>query len=137
MHSAIFAVIAASPIATAVASLAPHAVATGVPHATATLSPEMQAQLLNYASQAPKSALAMHFPWLARTFAGAFIFSALLMIVLLAVQTTKQEGLGSSIGSSASTYRRRPGREQQLAGLTTFAAVLFVISATLVSLCGF
>ena len=83
--------------------------------------------------QAQKTPLALHAPWLTHTLAGLFVFAGLALIILLAVQTTRQEGLGSS---RVESYRMRPGMEQQLARLTGMAATLFVITATLVSLTG-
>jgi protein translocase SecG subunit len=120
------------------ATSAPQAAATGVPTATASLSPQLQQALDNYAQQAPKSPLALHFPWLAHLFAGLFVVSAVSLIILLAIQTTKQEGLSGSVGGRVeAAYRARPGVEQQLARLTSFMAMMFVFSAFLVSLSGF
>lgn len=59
-----------------------------------------------------------------------FIFSAILLIGLMSVQTTKTEGLSGSIGGrTESAYRGRLGFDQQLARLTSVIAVGFVILA--------
>ena len=89
---------------------------------------------LRYQSQ---TALQQHAGWLTHTLAGLFIIAALLLIVLLAVQTTKQEGLSGTLGGRVeSAYRGRLGFAGQLARLTTAVAVAFVVIATLVSLAG-
>jgi protein translocase SecG subunit len=85
----------------------------------------------------PKTPLAAKHPWLTHTFAGFFMVSALALVTLLAVQTTKQEGLSGTIGGRVeSAYRPRLGFEQQLQRITTIAAVSFVLFALLVSLSG-
>ena len=69
--------------------------------------------------------------------AGIFILSALALIFLLAVQTTKQEGLTGSIGGRVeSAYRGRLGAEEQLKRVTGIVAVFFVISGFVLSLTG-
>ena len=89
---------------------------------------------LTYQHQSP---LQIHAAWLTHTLAGAFIVAALSLIALLAVQTTKQEGLSGTIGGRVdSTYRGRLGFEGQIARVTGVVAVTFVIIATLVSLAG-
>jgi preprotein translocase subunit SecG len=104
------------------------------PHAAATLSPEQRADLANYAMGGPKTPLAIHAPWLTHLFAGLFIFSAVLLVLLLAVQTTKQESLGGMGGREA--FRPRLGLEGQLARATQAVAMFFVLTATLVSISG-
>ncbi len=89
---------------------------------------------LNYQPQSP---LQQHAAWLTHTFAGLFVASALALIVLLAVQTTKQEGLSGTIGGRVdSSYRGRLGFDGQIARVTGVVAVTFVVIATLVSLSG-
>jgi protein translocase SecG subunit len=112
------------------------AVATPVAKATTlTLTPD-QLKLLE-AAAGPKSPLAMHAGWLTHAFAGVFIFSAILLIVLLAIQTTKQEGLSGTIGGRVeSAYKGRVGMDKQLQRFTTGVAITFVLFATLVSLSG-
>jgi protein translocase SecG subunit len=116
------------------------AVATPVAKATTlTLTPAQLEQLRAAAGSAggPKSPLALHAAWLTHTFAGIFIFSALLLIVLLAIQTTKQEGLSGTIGGKVeSAYRGRVGIDKQLQRFTAAVAIAFVLFATLVSLSG-
>jgi preprotein translocase subunit SecG len=118
------------------------AAATPVAKATAAaikLTPEqiqnlMASQSLKYQAQSP---LATHAPWLTHTLAGIFIVSAIAFIGLLAVQTTKQEGLSGTIGGRVdSTYRGRLGFEGQIARVTGGVAVVFVVVATIVSLSG-
>jgi protein translocase SecG subunit len=125
-----FALIAAA--ATAVAT--PAAKAT-----TLTLTPAQLQQLQSAAATVggPKSPLALHAAWLTHTFAGIFVFSALLLIVLLAIQTTKQEGLSGTIGGRVeSAYKGRVGIDKQLQRFTTAVAITFILFATLVSLSG-
>jgi protein translocase SecG subunit len=120
--------------ATATAVATPLAKAT-----TLTLSPAQLQQLEAAAAAAsgPKSPLAMHAGWLTHTFAGVFVISALLLIVLLAIQTTKQEGLSGTIGGRVeSAYKGRVGMDKQLQRFTTAVAITFVLFATLVSLSG-
>jgi protein translocase SecG subunit len=89
-------------------------------------------------TQYVKSPLAEHFPWLAHAFAGFFIASAIALVVLLASQTTKQEGLSGTLGGRVeSAYRPRLGFDQQIQRLTTGVAICFVVFALLVSLSGF
>ncbi len=127
-----FALIAAA--ATAVAT--PLAKAT-----TLTLTPEQIRQLQSAAASAaaagPKSPLALHAAWLTHTFAAIFVLSALLLTLLLAIQTTKQEGLSGTIGGRVeSAYKGRVGIDKQLQRFTTGVAITFVLFATLVSLSG-
>ncbi len=59
------------------------------------------------------------------------------MIALLAVQTTKQEGLSGTIGGRVeSAYRGRLGAEEQLKRLTGVVAVCFVIAGFILSITG-
>jgi preprotein translocase subunit SecG len=89
---------------------------------------------LTYQHQSP---LQQHAAWLTHTLAGGFILAAISLIALLAVQTTKQEGLSGTIGGRVdSTYRGRLGFEGQIARVTGGVAITFVIIATLVSLSG-
>src|ERR1700734_452517 len=83
------------------------------------------------------SFLQEHAAWLTHTLAGLFIVCAVALIALLAVQTTKQEGLSGTIGGRVdSTYRGRLGFEGQIARVTGAVAITFVVIATLVSLTG-
>lgn len=131
------------PIASIDVYLAAAVTAAATPAAKATtlqLTPEqikaLQAQAA-LAPAGPQSALAQHAGWLTHGFAGIFIISAILLIVLLAVQTTKQEGLSGTIGGKVeSAYKGRIGFDGQLQRLTTGVAITFVLFATLVSLSG-
>ena len=116
---------AASPAAAA----APAAKATSVPLPSAL-------QNFNY-TFVPKSWLADHAAWLTHTFAGIFIISAILLVFLLAIQTTKNEGLTGTLGGRVdSAYKGRLGFEGQIQRVTTVIAVTFVIFATLISISG-
>ena len=108
-----------------------------VPAAAASAVPVPPAlQNFNFQYQ-PQTALQQHAGWLTHTFAAFFIIFALALIVLLAVQTTKQEGLSGTLGGRVeSAYRGRLGFEGQIARITMFVAVAFVVVATLVSLSG-
>jgi preprotein translocase subunit SecG len=117
---------------TPVAAAAPAAKATA---AAVQITPQMLQNLnLHYQSQTP---LQQHAPWLTHILAGLFVVAAVSMIGLLAIQTTKQEGLSGTIGGRVdANYRGRLGFEGQLAKVTGGIAVAFVIIATLVSLSG-
>jgi protein translocase SecG subunit len=86
---------------------------------------------------APTTWIASHAPWLTHGIAGLFIIAAIALIVLLAAQTTKQEGLTGSIGGRVeSAYRGRLGAEEQLKRVTGFVAVCFVVFGFILSLTG-
>ncbi len=123
---------AASPVAQAATAL-PKPAAPPVPGAA-----QVPQALQNFNFQyQPQTALQQHAGWLTHTFAGIFIICALALIVLLAVQTTKQEGLSGTLGGRVeSSYRGRLGFEGQIARFTAAIAVAFVVVATLVSLSG-
>jgi len=118
------------------------AAVTPVANATAApvkLTPQQLQQMLqNQAlTYQPQSPLQQHVPWLTHTFAGLFIVMAVLLITLLAIQTTKQEGLSGTIGGRVdSAYRGRLGMEGQIQRVTSIVAITFVVVATLVSLSG-
>ncbi|MGA8535076.1 MAG: preprotein translocase subunit SecG [Candidatus Tumulicola sp.] len=81
--------------------------------------------------------VAQHLPWLTHGIAGIFLIAAVGLIFLLAIQTTKQEGLTGSIGGRVeSAYRGRLGAEEQLKRITGGVAVVFVVSAFVLSLTG-
>ncbi len=85
----------------------------------------------------PKSWLADHAAWLTHTFAGIFVISAILLVFLLAIQTTKNEGLTGTLGGRVdSAYKGRLGFEGQIQRVTTVIAITFVIFATLISISG-
>ena len=119
------------------AATAPVAKATA---AAIKLTPQQLQQMLqnqpalNYQHQTP---LQEHAAWLTHTLAGFFIVAAISLIGLLAVQTTKQEGLSGTIGGRVSSdYRGRLGFDGQIARVTGVVAITFVVIATLVSLSG-
>lgn len=110
----------------------PSAAATALPNAA--LPPNAPAPI---PASEPKTWIAQHVPWLTHGFAGIFILAALLLIFLLAIQTTKQEGLSGSIGGRVeSAYRGRLGAEEQLKRLTGVVAVVFVVVGFVLSLTG-
>ncbi len=115
---------------TPAAAAAPAAKATA---AAVQITPQML-QNLHYQGQTP---LQQHAPWLTHFLAALFVVAALSLIGLLAIQTTKQEGLSGTIGGRVdANYRGRLGFEGQLAKLTSGIAIAFVVIATLVSLSG-
>jgi preprotein translocase subunit SecG len=123
----------ADAAAPAAALAAPHGKATA---AAVQITPQMlqSIQNLKYQAQTP---LQQHAPWLTHIFAGLFVIAALAMIFLLAVQTTKQEGLSGTIGGRVdANYRGRLGFDGQLSRVTGGVAVAFVVIATIVSLSG-
>ncbi len=110
----------------------PKAGATG----SATLSPQILQQLQGL-NLGHKPALAQHAPWLTHTFAALFLVMAVGLVLLLAFQTTKQEGLSGTIGGRVeSAYRPRLGFDQQLQRLTSYVAIAFVFFAVVLSISG-
>lgn len=104
--------------------------------ASPTLNPALVQQLQHQLNPS-RSPLAMNVPWLTHLFAGIFVAAAVLLIVMLALQTTKQEGLSGTIGGRMeSAYRGRLGGDAQMARFTTYVAVTFIIFGTLLSLTG-
>ena len=77
-----------------------------------------------------------HLGWLTHGLAGLSIIFALGLIILLAVQTTKQEGLSGTLGGRVESAYGRPGAEEQLKRITGFFAVGFVVLFTVLSLTG-
>jgi protein translocase SecG subunit len=121
-------------------AVAPHGPAQAVPAAKGTLSPALQAQIqkqLQSFQYSQKTPLAANAPWLTHTFAALFLILAVSLVLLLAVQTTKQEGLSGTIGGRVeSAYRPRLGFDQQLARLTSFVAIGMVFFAVVLSITG-
>lgn len=111
-----------------------------VPAAKGTLSPAVQAQIqkgLQSFQYTQKTPLAASVPWLTHTFAALFLILAVSLVLLLAVQTTKQEGLSGTIGGRVeSAYRPRLGFDQQLARLTSYVAIGMVFFAVVLSITG-
>jgi len=119
----------------AAASTAPEAVKAAAPAAKATTIPFTLPPGFQF-DVTPHSPLAQHAPWLTHTFAGLFIVLGVMLVVLLAIQTTKQEGLSGTLGGRVESATRRLGLDAQIARVTQFVAISFVIVATLVSLSG-
>jgi protein translocase SecG subunit len=117
--------------AVAAAPSKPVTIATSVPvnsAASAATQPPVQQTL---------SWFQLHAGWLTHTIAGIGLIAAIGLIVLLAIQTTKQEGLSGSIGGRVeSAYKGRPGAEEQLKRLTGFVAGVFVVAFVILSLTG-
>ncbi len=84
----------------------------------------------------PQTALQAHAAWLTHGIAGVFVIAAIALVVLLAVQTTKQEGLSGTIGGRVESAYGRMGADEQLKRVTGFAAVVFVLSGFILSLTG-
>jgi protein translocase SecG subunit len=128
-------------VAAATAKVVPSAAVTALPkgplpqgavppNAPAGLAPVVPAP-------APTTWFSQHVPWFTHGVAGIFVIAAIALIVLLALQTTKQEGLTGSIGGRVeSAYRGRLGADEQLKRWTGFVAVSFVVSAFILSLTG-
>lgn len=77
----------------------------------------------------PVSFGAQH-PVLLTIIQALFILCSVLMVVLMSMQTTKNEGLSGSIGGrSESAYRGRLGFDQQLTRLTGSIASAYVVLA--------
>lgn len=77
-----------------------------------------------------------HAGWLTHTLGALFVIFALGLIVLLAVQTTKQEGLSGTLGGRVESAYGRPGAEEQIKRVTGVFAVAFVVIGTILSLTG-
>jgi len=87
--------------------------------------------------QQPMTWFQQHASWLTHTVAAIGILAAIGIVVLLALQTTKQEGLSGSIGGRVeSAYKGRPGAEEQLKRLTGFVVGVFLVSFVILSLTG-
>ncbi|MBV8726234.1 MAG: preprotein translocase subunit SecG, partial [Candidatus Eremiobacteraeota bacterium] len=87
------------------------------------------------AAQMTHTWVAQHLPWATHAFAGLAIIFALALIFLLAIQTTKQEGLSGTIGGRVeSAYRGRLGVEENLKRITGFVAVCLVVFWAILSL---
>ncbi len=78
-----------------------------------------------------------HAGWLTHGIAGIFLLCAVLLVVLLAVQTTKQEGLSGTIGGRVeSSYRGRLGADEQLKRVTGWVAVGFAATGFILTITG-
>ena len=126
-----------NPIQLAAASPAPAAPVTALPN---TVLPKTSGAPLNVQIPqvaAPQTWFQQHAGWATHTIAALFLIAAIGLVFLLAIQTTKQEGLSGSIGGRVeSAYRGRLGAEEQLKRLTGAVAVAFVVTAFILSLTG-
>jgi protein translocase SecG subunit len=115
-----------------------HTAAAAVPPAAAASAPALANDLVNYQFRSSYvSPLALAHPWLSHTIAGLFVVCAVALVILLALQTTKQEGLSGTIGGRVeSSYRPRLGADQQMARTTSYIAIAFAFFALLLSLTG-
>jgi protein translocase SecG subunit len=124
----------AQALPTALATALPHGAAPTLPAGAPTgapAAPPLPPQ------PAPTTWFQTHIPWLTHGLAGLFVISAILLVFLLAIQTTKQEGLTGSIGGRVeSSYRGRLGTEEMLKVWTGRVAVAFVICGFVLSLTG-
>ena len=102
----------------------------------AKLPPVQLQQPLPQPAVMPQTALQAHAAWLTHGLAGIFIIAAIALVVLLAVQTTKQEGLSGTIGGRVESTYGRMGADEQLKRVTGFAAVVFVLTGFILSLTG-
>lgn len=124
-------------VATAAGRAVPSAAASALPRGAALPSGAPVAAPPIVPQPAPTTWFSQHAPWLTHGIAGIFILAAIALVFLLAIQTTKQEGLTGSIGGRVeSTYRGRLGAEELLKRWTGVAAVVFVASAFVLSLTG-
>jgi protein translocase SecG subunit len=121
------------PVLLAAASAAP--AAEKVPAAQASIAPLTLPSNVSF-DTVPHGGLAQHVPWLTHTMAGIFVVLGVLLVFLLAIQTTKQEGLSGTLGGRVESSTRRLGLDAQIARVTQTVAVLFVFFALLVSLSG-
>lgn len=127
MNSILLAVTAAKA-SPAPAPASPHAAVSPPP---ATLAPQILPQLV------PQTWFQEHLAWLTHGVAGLFMLTAVGLIILLAVQTTKQEGLSGTIGGRVeSAYHGRIGAEETLKRITGVVAVTFVLCALVLAITG-
>lgn len=78
----------------------------------------------------------IHAGWLTHGLAVLAFLSCVALVVLLAVQTTKQEGLSGTIGGQVQSAYGRPGAEEQLKRVTGVVATMFVVLFVILSLTG-
>ncbi len=77
-----------------------------------------------------------HASWLTHTLMALFVLAAIGLIVLLAIQTTKQEGLSGTIGGRVESSYARMGGDEKLKRITGVIAIGFVVIGTVLSLTG-
>lgn len=67
-------------------------------------------------------------PYLSTIFSVLSVIASLLFIVIIAVQTSKNEGLTGSIGAPvAATFKGKPGREEILQKYTRNLAIIWIV----------
>ncbi len=91
---------------------------------------------VNYNTPAAQTWFQAHAGWLTHGLAGLFVIVALGLIIMLAIQTTKQEGLSGTLGGRVESAYSRLGAEEQLKRITGVFAVMFVVIGTILSLTG-
>jgi preprotein translocase subunit SecG len=111
------------------------AAATAVPAAVPTAVP---IQLTQNVATSPhvQTWFQQNASWLTHGLAGLFVIAAVGLVTLLAIQTTKQEGLSGTLGGRVESAYSRLGAEEQLKRITGIFAVGFVVIGTILSLTG-
>jgi protein translocase SecG subunit len=109
------------------------AAAKAAPAAAKAAPLTVQQPLTQAPAVVPQTVVQAHASWLTHGVAGIFIIAA---VALLAVQTTKQEGLSGTIGGRVESAYGRMGAEEQLKRVTGFTAVVFVVTGFILSLTG-
>jgi len=61
------------------------------------------------------------------------VLSALFLIFLMAVQTTKSEGLGGTIGGKTESSFSKPGIEEKIDEITKWSAIAFLALSFIVA----
>jgi len=61
------------------------------------------------------------------------LLSAVFLIVLMALQTTKSEGLGGTIGGKTESSFSKPGIDEKIDDITKWAAICFLALSFIVA----
>lgn len=61
------------------------------------------------------------------------LLSAVFLIALMAVQTTKSEGLGGTIGGKTESSFSKPGFEEKIDDITKWSAICFLALSFIVA----
>lgn len=127
-----------NPLLLAAAAKAPAALkAPAVTVTAAPVTPVVPQQAPAASATMQMTFLQAHAAWLTHSLAAIGVIAAILLIVLLAVQTTKQEGLSGTIGGRVeSTYRGRPGAEEQLKRVTGVVVGVWLVAYLVLSISG-
>jgi preprotein translocase subunit SecG len=129
--------VAATPVPLRIPSSADPLGDLPVNQAQKQLPAQPQVDLTQLIANAHKTPIAQNYPWLTHGMAGLFFLLAVSLIFLLAIQTTKQEGLSGTIGGRVeSAYRTRLGADAQLARVTSYVALSMAFVGTLLALSG-